>query len=622
MTTTSSTVVIAALLVFLSTVPAAAQRPWVEARGPHVTVISDASTGRARDVAWQFEQVREAMSRIFPWVRSQPSKPHVVIAARNETSMRALAPGYFEKRSDTILAGVTTSGFDRAYTLLRADLASDDREGINPYENAYWGYASQSLLDTARAWPSWLLRGMASVVSNTLVRNDEIQLGRVLPQHLEHLRTRGRMPLEDVVSVASQDDPRFGQSGFLQALDAHAWAFVHFLIWADQGAHQAALDKYIVGVLNGADPTTSLATTLGDVSRFDTAFNIYVNRDVFGFTKFETAARLSREGFEVRELAAAESAVVRAAFHVAMRRPAEAKALATEAQRLEPAGVADEVAALLADADDRRDDLRASLERAVGQRYVTWYAPYRLATLLSANDSLPRAETLLERATALNPNADAAWAYLGEVRAALDRGDASLEPVGRAIGLMPASSAHRVSMARVLRRLNRPQEALKAAGIARALAKTPEDRARATSMLSELAKSLATAAEAPAPDPPPDASDPMPANPPQPSVAGEPAPATLVAPVTPVTPVTVRPSVARPAGAQGATLVLAASGASLEAMEKACAEGAPAACVALGTALADSGRPGSMAPARQVLKASCDQGTKDACAVLKQLPPG
>ena len=156
---------------------------------------------------------------------------------------------------------------------------------------------------------------------------------------------------------------------------------------------------------------------------------MYVNRDLFGFTKFETSAKLSREGFEVRELAAAESAVVRAAFHVAMRRPAEAT---------------------------------------------------------------------------------------------------------------------------------------------------------------------------------------LPGNPP-PSVAGQPAPAT---------PVTVRPSVARPAGTQGAPLVVAASGASLEAMEKACGEGAQDACVAVGTALADSGRPGSMARARQVLKKSCDAGSTNACRVLGQLPPG
>jgi tetratricopeptide (TPR) repeat protein len=486
-----------ALLTLALAAPVSAQRVWVEARGPNVTVISDGGAGRARDVAWQFEQVREAMARNFPWVRSQSSKPRLVLAARNETSMRELAPGYWEKSRETTLAGVTATGLDRAYLLLRSDLKNDDREGINPYESAYWGYASQALQDTSRAWPSWLSRGMAAVVSNTLVRDQEIQLGRVLPQHLSYLRERGRMPLKDVVSVVTGADPRYGQSGFLQAIDAHAWAFVHFLLWADRGAHQANLDKYIVGVLQGADPVTSLAATLGDVSRFDSAFNVYVNRDVFGFTRFETSAKVSREGFEVRDLPPAESATVRAAFHVAMGRSAEAKTLAAEAQRLEPAGVADEVAALLADHEDRVDDLRASLEKAVGQRYVTWYAPYRLATLLSEDQgstALPRMESLLTRAAALNPNADDALAFLAEVMAALDRGDRALEPIGRAIELMPASSAHRVSLARVLRALDRPQEALKAAGIARALAKTPEDRARATDELSALARSMAAEA--------------------------------------------------------------------------------------------------------------------------------
>ena len=621
-------VVTVALLTLAVAAPVSAQRVWVEARGPNVTVISDAGAGRARDVAWQFEQVREAVSRIFPWVRSQSSKPLMVLAARNETSMRALAPAYWEKTRETTLASVTSSGFDRAYTLLRSDLTTDDREGINPYESAYWGYASQALLDTSRAWPSWLLRGIAAVISNTLVRNDEIQLGRVLQQHLNYLRGRGRMPLKDVVSVVTGADPRYDQAGFLPALDAHAWAFVHFLIWADQGAHQAGLNQYIAGVLQGADPVTSVAATLGDVSRFDTAFNVYVNRDLFGFTKFETSAKLSREGFEVRDLPPAESAAVRAAFHVAMGRPTEAKALAAEAQTLEPAGVADEVAALLADGDDRDDDLRASLEKAVGQRYASWYVPYRLATLLpttQGSTALERIESLLTRATALNPNADSAWAYLGEIMAALDRGDGALEAVGRATRLMPASSAHRVSMARVLRALNRPQEALKAAGIARALAKTPEDRTRATGMLSELARGMAGAAAEPVVDADSHVAEPAVADAPPDSAPSQPEPSTdaptqagrpakAPAPTAPGTRVAGTPSTP--------VIVLEADAQAMARAEQACNAGALDACVKFGTQLADSGRPGSMARARQVLQKSCDAGSKDSCAMLKQLPPG
>ena len=39
---------------------AGAQRQWVEVTGPHVSVLSDAGDGQARNIAWQFEQVREA----------------------------------------------------------------------------------------------------------------------------------------------------------------------------------------------------------------------------------------------------------------------------------------------------------------------------------------------------------------------------------------------------------------------------------------------------------------------------------------------------------------------------------------------------------------------------------
>ena len=80
------------------------------------------------------------------------------------------------------------------------------------------------------------------------------------------------------------------------------------------------------------------------------------------------------------------------------------------------------------------------------------------------------------------------------VKAALGRGEASLAPVGKAVAMAPASSAHRVSYGRVLRRLGRRQEALKFAGMARALARTVGERAEAQGLLGELAKELASPA--------------------------------------------------------------------------------------------------------------------------------
>ena len=484
-------IVTAALLLLLAAGPAAAQRPWVEAKGPNVTVISDAGEGRARDLAWQFEQVREAMRRIFPWVRLAAPRPYVVLAARNEATMRLLAPAYFARPSDTILVGISATGLDRAYLALRADVRNEDREGVNPFESAYWGFAAQAMRDTSSRWPQWLLRGMASVIGNTLVRDDEIQLGRVIERHLVSLRSSARMPLSEVVSLVSGDDSRFKQDDFMRAHDAHTWALAHFLLWANQGAHQGALNAYITGLLRGADPVKSLTATLGDVARFETAFNVYVNRDLFPFTRFDTAARLRRDTFPAREAAPVETLLLRAAHQVAMSRPADARGLLAEAQKLQP-GVGDEVTALLADFELRRDEARAALERAVTQPYISWYTPFRLATLEpgQGRTSLQRKKVWLEQATALNPNADGAWAYLGEVLAALDDTDGARAASTRALELMPASSEHRLAAARAFRRLRLTKEALQAAGLARAMATTPQETAEAQSLLAELAREL------------------------------------------------------------------------------------------------------------------------------------
>lgn len=467
--------------------PAAAQASWIEVTGPHVTVVSDAGDRRARDIAWQFEQVREAVARTFPWVRTETPVPLVVLAARSEASMRALAPRFWEGRQGSSLVSVSQRGRDRSYILLRADVRVEDREGINPYQNAYWAYAAAALNDTSDALPTWLVRGLSSVMSNILVRDDQVQVGRVLPQHLERLRTRSRMTLKEVLAF---ENTRGVPLDTLEALDAHAWAFVHFLAFAEAGANAPLLDAYVRAVLSGGDPATSLATTIGDVARFERPFAVYVGRALFGYVRIDIAARITREGLSVRQMPAGESAAVRASFHVAMQRPAEARALMAEADKAGPDGIADEARALAAEAEGRDDELTALLERAVTRPTASWYAPYRLATRLTTRGTpaLERIETLLLQATSTHASADAAWAYLGEVQAALGRDDAAMASVQRAIALRPAWSGHRVSLARVLWRLDRRPDALRAAGSARAMARTASEREDAQRMLADLAK--------------------------------------------------------------------------------------------------------------------------------------
>ncbi len=114
----------------------AADDTWVEMRSAHFQVISNASEGYTRTLTWQLEQIRNVIATLWPWARVDLSKPLGVIAVKDEGSMRALAPAYWEKRDDVRPVSVWVTGGDRPYLAIRADLRGDDRTTLNPHISA------------------------------------------------------------------------------------------------------------------------------------------------------------------------------------------------------------------------------------------------------------------------------------------------------------------------------------------------------------------------------------------------------------------------------------------------------------------------------------------------------
>src|SRR5438552_1193320 len=80
--------------------PAAAERSarWVEVKAPHFTVYSDGNAGQARQVASQFEQIRDMFHRQWPWARLDRSRPISILATKDEASLRALLPEFWERK--------------------------------------------------------------------------------------------------------------------------------------------------------------------------------------------------------------------------------------------------------------------------------------------------------------------------------------------------------------------------------------------------------------------------------------------------------------------------------------------------------------------------------------------
>lgn len=153
-----------------------------------------------------------------------------------------------------------------------------------------------------------------------------------------------------------------------------------------------------------------------------------------------------------------------------------------------------EAEALLLDQEEKPDEARAVLTKAVEAGSTSPYAHYRLASLTWRPDADPEAlkavERLLAGAIGLNPRYAAAYSWLGEIRALLGIG----EPAGlvmRAVTLEPRAAVHRLRAATALARLRRFEEAAVQAQAAQTLAATDNERQRAKELLDRIAKARA-----------------------------------------------------------------------------------------------------------------------------------
>jgi TPR repeat protein len=489
-----ATVVVAGL-AGAPTLAAAPERPWIEVRSPHFVVMSDATEKAARRVAWQFEQVHSLVPRLWPWARVTLPRPILVIAARDEGSMKALLPEYWERKDAMHPSAILVSGRDRHFVAVRADVEiREDEMRMNPYRMAYWAYVMLILEQSfEQPLPLWFARGITEVFSNTIVRDDDVELGRVNRWHLQRLREGQFLSFAKLRSV-DRSSPYYTQGDKLDVFDANAWALIHYLMFADQGAYQKELNRFSALLQAGYKPEVALAEAFPDLATVERKAEAYAHTLAFSFTRLNIDLDVKQEGFTLRPLGAAEAAGGRAAFHVAMNRPAEAHALLETGRKADPASPAVlDAEGLLAEREDRPDDAKAAFAKAAEQPGASYYALYRHAQALhqSSGDqqALARIESALRRALEQNNVFSYAYSYLAETLTQLGNAAEAEGLALRAVSLEPGEAYHHVALARVLSSLNRPEDARREAEKGLALSRSPEAQVNARRMLEFLSQS-------------------------------------------------------------------------------------------------------------------------------------
>jgi tetratricopeptide (TPR) repeat protein len=438
---------------------------WSEINTGHFTVWSSADDGSARTLAWQFEQIRSVVKTMWPWAQVDLTKPMLIFVVKDEAAMKTMVPEFWERRGATHPASVWVTGRDRHYMVIRADVRGQDTDVLNPHTTAYYGYTNLVLEESFdHELPLWFSRGLSGVLSNTIIHDTTVKVGPPIPWHLAALRAERRFHLARLLKV-DRKSPEYLQGGQLETFDAEAWAFVHMLMFGNDGAYRPKLDTFMRMMRAGKEPEAAFAETFGDPAQYEMPFVTYITRAIYSYARGETDSAVKREKFALRPLGVAESAAGRAAFQVAMGREAEARALIAAGRQADPNEPGTYVAeGLLFDRAGDPDQAQAAFARAVTLDSKDFYAHYRLGSLLwrspVSGTALREIEAHYSHAIALNTRSADAYSAVAEARSAQGRPEEDTVPfVLRAVSLEPAAAYHHVVAAKVYLRANKLDEA-------------------------------------------------------------------------------------------------------------------------------------------------------------------
>lgn len=484
-----------AVTLGMSAAATAADDRWIEVKSPHFTVVSNAGDKAARNVAWQFEQIRAAIQAGWPWARVQLDRPVMVVAAKNEATMKMLLPQYWEKGDrDSRPVSVFSTSPDRHFITMRSDVQSDDTQGVNPYYASYWSYSALTLNNAFEGQlPLWFRNGLAEVLSNSIVRDTEIQFGRAIPWHLTALQQR-RLRLSELVAVDTRS-PYFTDSASRSRFDAQCWGVMHYMLFGrpDDGADR--VNQLAKLLLDGKPSAAAIQEVFGSVDALEQAYLQYQKKPITNYARLKVETNAASKNFPARPLMAPDVAVVRAALHGAMNRAADARALIAEVRTIAPVAPGSyDVEAMLLDREGKRDDAGAAFTKAAALKSDSFYTMYRLAVLTwrpnpdkGTRDGI---EQLLRRSVALNDSYAESQAFLADVVVLGALPGEALDIAKKALSLDPRSASVRLSLARVLWALKQRDSARAAALAARALARSDQERSQAEELLAFFNRAL------------------------------------------------------------------------------------------------------------------------------------
>ena len=168
---------------------------WVEVQSPHFVVVSDVGAKQAQAVAAEFDQLRNVFRAALPQARLDPRRPIIIVAIKDQNTLRAWLPGFWETEGRAKPSGIFAPGEEKHYAVIQLTAGQGLRH------NLYHEYIHLLNRLNFRRLPLWLNEGFAEFYANTTIRDGEAEFGRPDEAHLRLLEQRRMLPLGALFSV-------------------------------------------------------------------------------------------------------------------------------------------------------------------------------------------------------------------------------------------------------------------------------------------------------------------------------------------------------------------------------------------------------------------------------------
>ena len=487
---------IAAWLVAGGRRTAFAGRPesWIELRSPNFIVVTNANEKQGRHVAYQFEMIRAVFRQLFKVEDSAPDPPVIIIAAKDEATLKTLLPEFWAKKGSMHPVGIYLGGLEKNYVGLRLDVTMN-QASYEPFEPVYHEYVHYLTRRMISQLPLWMVEGLAEFYGNTRLEGKKVSVGAPSGSNILVLRQNPPLPLSTLFRVDASS-PYYHENNKASIFYAESWALTHYLITRDWSEHTRRVNDFVALLGMNVAPEEAARRSIGDPEALEKALGQYVGRFSFTAARMDAPAKIDENNFEVQAISDAESLTVRADFMAHDRHDAEAREMLEEAMKLDPKlAAAYESMGFLCTQQNNMEEANQWYSQAVAlnsQSYLAHF--YYAANLLRGHlddDSASKAESSLRAAIKIDPGFAPAYDALGWLLAS--RPEDAEEPKKlkeahmmalTAVSLEPGNVHYRLNSAQVLERMGRPDDAVKVAERAVAMARTPDEHAQALAALS------------------------------------------------------------------------------------------------------------------------------------------